>query len=447
MSNLNGPFEHFETVDIMDIIDINQRWQQFNENVNNRIMGMWSYMNYNQFCDKEIISLKNENHELRKELEDTKSEMFCIRLKNEKLKEQLYGDNKSSKKRKHVDLLSDEFKKVKRYKRSKQEEIDIMGMEIFSNLNNINDIINLKTHPKKFDFVGNDKFNKLYNIIPALEELNNIIGMNNVKEKIFRSICYFLHDTNEQSSIKIYSEMNHIMIMGPPGVGKTTIAKIMGNIYLRLGFLENDNFITATRSDLVAKYLGQTAEKTQKVIDTALGGVLFIDEVYSLGNKEGRDSFAKECIDTINLNMSRMDRPWLLIVGGYKEDIEESFLAYNKGLERRFTVKLEIKGYDEIELLEILKSFIKEEKWELEDNAINVNDIKENKENFKYFGGDMRKLFQLAKENYCVRSMKKSLTLNGLHKKLSRDDFKKSMEQMNSNNKKETNTSHLMMYI
>ncbi len=437
MSNFN------ETVDIMDVIDINLRWQQFNESVNNRIMGMWSFMNYNQFCDKELIALKNENTELRKELEDTKSEMFCIRLKNEKLKDQLYGENKSFKKRKQTDLLSDEYKKVKRYKRSKQEEIDSMGMEIFSNLNNINDIINLKNHPKKFDFVGNNKFNKLYNIIPALEELDKIIGMNNVKEKIFRSICYFLHDIKIDG---IINEMNHVMIQGPPGVGKTTIAKIMGNIYLRLGFLENDNFITATRSDLVAKYLGQTADKTQKVIDSALGGVLFIDEVYSLGNKEGRDSFAKECIDTINLNMSRTDRPWLLIVGGYKEDIEESFLAYNKGLERRFTVKLEIKGYDEIELLNILKSFIKEEKWELEDNSINVNDIKENKDNFKYYGGDMRKLFQLAKENYCVRCMKTSLTLDGLHKKLSRDDFKKSIEQMKTN-KKEENTSHLMMYI
>jgi SpoVK/Ycf46/Vps4 family AAA+-type ATPase len=285
------------------------------------------------------------------------------------------------------------------------------------------------------------------NIIDEFDSHHNYLQsmFNNVKEKIFRSICYFLHDIN--GTTKLCNEMNHIMIMGPPGVGKTTVAKIMGNIYLRLGFLENETFITATRSDLVAKYLGQTADKTQKVIDSALGGVLFIDEVYSLGNKEGRDSFAKECIDTINLNMSRTDRPWLLIVGGYKEDIEDSFLSYNKGLERRFTVKLEIKGYDEIELLSILKSFIVQEKWELEDNAINIKDIKDNKDNFKYYGGDMRKVFQLAKENYSVRCMKTSLTLDGLHKKLSRDDFQKSIEQFKSNSKKKDDTSHLMMYI
>jgi SpoVK/Ycf46/Vps4 family AAA+-type ATPase len=145
--------------------------------------------------------------------------------------------------------------------------------------------------------------------------------------------------------------------------------------------------------------------------------------------------------------MSRTDCPWLLIVGGYKEEIEDHFLSVNKGLERRFTVKLEINGYNEKELFEILKSFIKEEEWEIDDNAITVNDIKEHKDKFKYFGGDMRKLFQLAKENYCVRSMKSSLTLDGLHKKLSRNDFQKSIEHFISNIKKEDNTSHLMMYI
>ena len=82
-----------------------------------------------------------------------------------------------------------------------------MMIEIFSNLNNINDIINLKNHPKKFDFITNDKFNKLYNIIPALEELKEIIGMDNVKEKIFRSICYFLHNINDINLSN--NEMNH----------------------------------------------------------------------------------------------------------------------------------------------------------------------------------------------------------------------------------------------
>ena len=195
----------------------------------------------------------------------------------------------------------------------------------------------------------------------------------------------------------------------------------------------------------MAKYLGQTADKTQKVIDGALGGVLFIDEVYSLGNKEQRDSFAKECIDTINLNMSRIDHPWLLIVGGYEEDIKESFLAFNKGLERRFTVKLKIDGYSPEELYTIINSFIKEEGWTMDDDALTVSDIESKKDQFKYYAGDMRKLFQFAKEHYSVRMMKSSLDLNGNNKHLIKDDF---MEALKSFNNKTENDKyyHMGMY-
>jgi SpoVK/Ycf46/Vps4 family AAA+-type ATPase len=421
-------------IDIFDTIDFNINWKNHLDEVNQKLNNMWSFLLYNQFCEKEVIELKNKNKALNHELEDLRyATLMSTGTKND-----------TRKRKRQEDLLKDEFRKVKRYKSLSKEDRETLLKEIFLNLNSIEDIINLKKHPKKFDFISNIKFNKLYNIIPSLEELTNIIGMNNVKDKIFRSICYFLHSIHMDGQTNP-NEMNHIMIMGPPGVGKTTVAQIMGKIYLQLGFLENDNFITATRSDLVAKYLGQTADKTQKVIDSALGGVLFIDEVYSLGSKEGRDSFAKECIDTINLNMSRIDRPWLLIVGGYKEDIEESFLAHNKGLERRFTIKLEIKGYDEKELFDILMSFIKKEKWDIEENAITIKDIKDNIDRFKYFGGDMRKLFQLAKENYCVRIMKMSINLDNCNRKLSKDDFNKSIEQFKPKDKE--NTSHLMMYI
>jgi SpoVK/Ycf46/Vps4 family AAA+-type ATPase len=421
-------------LDFLDKIDIDIHWKRYLEETNTKINNMWNYMVYHNFCEKEIIDLKNENRELRKDNEDMKTEMFRYRSK-----ELLKNNDESSRKRKQINYLSNEYKKIKRYKKLSAEQFEETMKKIFTNLNSIDDIINLKMHPNKFDFISNDKFNKLYNIIKPLEELQKIIGMKNVKEKVFRSICYFLHNNNN------YNEMNHIMIMGPPGVGKTTVAQIMGKIYLELGFLENDKFITATRSDLVAKYLGQTADKTQKVIDSALGGVLFIDEVYSLGNSEGRDSFAKECIDTINLNMSRTDKPWLLIVAGYKEEIENSFLAYNKGLERRFTVKLEINSYNNEELLEILTSFIIDENWKIEANAITIKDI--DIKLFKYFGGDMRKLFQLAKENYCVRSMKTVMKLDEIDKILIRDDFLKAIEYYKNNSKKDENTSHHMMYI
>lgn len=415
-------------------------WNLYLQSLNDNMSNMWNFFVYKDFCDKQVIELKEKIKLLEKEKEDL-GVSLCIN--QFKLNKSTNTDTEpATRKRKATDLLKDEFKKVKRYKSLEPSKLNKLAKEIFSNLNSIDDIIELQYHPNKFDFIGNDKFNKLYNIIPALVELQKIIGMQNVKEQIFRSICYFLYD------FKTTHEMNHIMIMGPPGVGKTTIAKIMGNIYLLLGFLENDKFITATRSDLIAKYLGQTADKTQKVIDSALGGVLFIDEVYSLGNSEKSDSYSKECIDTINHNMSRIDRPWLLIVGGYKEEIQSSFLAFNKGLERRFTVKLEITGYNIKELFSILMSFIKEEKWKIDEDAITEDDIKKHKAKFKFFGGDMRKLFQLAKENYCVRSMKNNITLsitNECPMRLNRDDFLYGLDHFKDAVKEDT--SHYMMYL
>ena len=407
---------------IDDMID--DKWQEHLDTVNGQIHSMWNYLLYNQFCEKQVIELNEKVNKLKRKNSVLEDENSVLIDKIDKMKNKLYGPDKKKAKKKE-DLLKIEFMPVKRYKKSADHIIEKNLLTIYKNLNSIEDIINLKNYPKKFDFVANDKFNRLYNIIPSLEKLNNIIGMKNVKEQIFRSICYFLHQHNN------INEMNHIMIMGPPGVGKTTIAQIMGDIYLQLGFLENDTFITAKRSDLIAKYLGQTADKTQKVIDSVMGGVLFIDEVYSLGNKEQRDSFAKECIDTINLNMSRIDHPWLLIVGGYEEDIKESFLAFNKGLERRFTVKLKIEGYSAEELFNIIKSHIKEDGWTIDDDALTLSDIEERKDQFKYYAGDMRKLFQFAKEHYSVRMMKSSVDLNGNNKHLIRDDFTEALKCFN----------------
>ena len=100
------------------------------------------------------------------------------------------------------------------------------------------------------------------------------------------------------------NEMMHIMITGDPGVGKTTIATLLSKIYLSLGILESDTFISPRRSDLIAEYLGQTAVKTNKLLESAKGGVVFIDEAYSLGDKQGRDSFSRECINAINQFLS-----------------------------------------------------------------------------------------------------------------------------------------------
>ena len=236
----------------------------------------------------------------------------------------------------------------------------------------------------------------LYKLVPSLIELDRMIGMHKIKQDIIDHILFkiqYLDDYNQM--------MMHTVIEGPPGVGKTEVAKIIGKIYLNMGFLSNDIFIKATRSDLIAGYLVQTAIATQRIIDSAKGGILFIDEVYSLGNDDKKDSFSKECIDTINENLTILKTDFICIIAGYKEDIKNCFFAYNKGLERRFPIRFHIENYTANELFLIFKKKVKDGNWELDE--IDDSFFVKNYKNFKFFGGDMEILFNNCKVSHSRR--------------------------------------------
>ena len=141
-----------------------------------------------------------------------------------------------------------------------------------------------------------------------------------------------------------------ICLSGPPGTGKTEVAKIMGKIFSNLGVLKKNTFKKVTREDLVAGYLGQTSLKTKDVIKECIGGVLFIDEAYALGNKEKRDSFSKESIDTICEALSDYKKDFMCIIAGYEQELKDCFFGYNPGLESRFTWKFKIDDYSSKEL-------------------------------------------------------------------------------------------------
>jgi DNA polymerase III delta prime subunit len=174
-------------------------------------------------------------------------------------------------------------------------------------------------------------------------------------------------------------DMIHTIIEGPPGVGKTTLGYIIGEIYANLDIIEqpkqNNNvtsknnqlkFKIVKRADLIAKYLGQTSHRTQQVIDSVLGGVLFIDEAYSLGNNEVDDSYSKECLDTLNQNLSEKKNQFLCIIAGYKDALDKNFFAYNEGLRRRFPFTYTIEEYSPNELKQIFLGMLSETKWGLE---------------------------------------------------------------------------------
>lgn len=238
---------------------------------------------------------------------------------------------------------------------------------------------------------------KLHNIIPAIEKLIAMVGLADVKKEVFKKIVYYVKNSS-------LDEYLHTQISGPPGVGKTEFAKIYADIFVRLGILKTSNFTEIKRDDLVGKYLGQTAPKTRELLEKAMGGVLFLDEAYSLGNEEKRDSFSKEAIDMINVYLSERKHDFMFIIAGYEDDLENCFFGYNKGLKRRFSSAYNIKGYDALELKEIF--LLKVDKKYTVSIALNVLDefFEKNKDCFKYYGGDIEKFYNEIKYSSCFRT-------------------------------------------
>jgi SpoVK/Ycf46/Vps4 family AAA+-type ATPase len=220
-----------------------------------------------------------------------------------------------------------------------------------------------------------------------------MVGLSNIKEEIVNMIIYLLIMKNSDRGLN--SDMLHAVVTGSPGCGKTTFIEIIAKIYTKLGVLAKGHIVKVKRSDLIGKYLGHTAVQTQNKINDAKGGILLIDEAYSLGNPEGRDSFSKECIDTINQALSEDKSEFICIIAGYKDALDSSFFSYNEGLRRRFPFRFDICKYTGEELAQIFMKKIKEYNyWELEFTQEELNKLI--KTNFKYFenqGGDMETLF------------------------------------------------------
>lgn len=265
-------------------------------------------------------------------------------------------------------------------------------------INNISDILNLiETYKLDPDIKYNINMNALHNIKEPLEELNNMIGMKELKNSIVEQILYFVQNLHKNKNT-LCSDFMHTVIYGPPGTGKTEISKIMGKIYSKIGVLTNGTFKKVTRSDLIAGYLGQTSLKTRDVIKEALGGVLFIDEAYSLGNLEKKDSFAKECIDTLCEALSDNKENLMVIIAGYEKELKDCFFNYNQGLDSRFTWRFKMDDYSDEDLYNIFLKKVKDIGWEIENNSeITCDWFKKNKVYFKYYGRDIETVLAKTK--------------------------------------------------
>jgi SpoVK/Ycf46/Vps4 family AAA+-type ATPase len=269
-------------------------------------------------------------------------------------------------------------------------------IHIETEINDISDIIKLtETYKADPSIKYNINMKALHNIKEPLEELNNMIGMKDLKNNIVDQILYFAQELHKDKNST--GDFMHTVIYGPPGTGKTEIAKMMGKIYSKLGILSKGTFKKVTRGDLVAGYLGQTALKTKDVIKEAIGGVLFIDEAYALGNSEKRDSFAKECIDTLCEALSDNKNDLMVIIAGYENELKECFFDYNQGLDSRFTWRFKTDEYNHEDLHKIFIKKVKDISWEIEENSITSEWFRKNKDYFKFFGRDIETILAKTK--------------------------------------------------
>ncbi|WP_270889773.1 AAA family ATPase [Pedococcus sp. 5OH_020] len=202
-----------------------------------------------------------------------------------------------------------------------------------------------------------------------LAELDGLIGLGHVKREIHRQVALLRVDRlRADAGLRSATITRHLVFTGNPGTGKTTVARLVGGIYRALGLLTRGQLVEVDRSELVAGYLGQTATKTADVVASAAGGVLFIDEAYSLTGGQG-DQYGQESVDTLVKEMEDRRDDLVVIVAGYPEPMD-SFISANPGLASRFRTTIEFEDYTDEELVAILVQLAQAADYELLPEAV-----------------------------------------------------------------------------
>ena len=290
--------------------------------------------------------------------------------------------------------------------------------DINISIQTIQDLIKIvDENPLEAEYEYNVDLKALHTIYDELHAINNMVGLNSLKQSIVDQLLYFIQNLHQG----VHGDFKHTVLVGPPGTGKTEIAQLMGQMYSKIGVLKNSVFKKATRADLIAGYLGQTALKTQKVIDGCLGGVLFIDEAYSLGSQS--DTFSKECIDTLCEALSAHKDKLMVVIAGYEAELKDGFFNMNQGLESRFLWRFTMDPYSAKELKEIFLKKVKDNDWFI-DNENEIPDawFEQRKGQFRQFGRDMENLFTYTKIAHRRRIYGKSFEYR---KRISLEDLEK----------------------
>ncbi len=262
----------------------------------------------------------------------------------------------------------------------------------------------------------------------AMDELNNLTGLRSVVNEMMDTVklarYYIEQGENLQSRFS-----SHILFLGNPGTGKTTVARILGKIYSALGILPKGHLVETDRQGLVSGYVGQTAEKTTQKIDESIGGTLFIDEAYTLVKKDSNGDFGKEAIDTLLKRMEDDKGKFIVIAAGYTNEMK-MFIESNPGMQSRFTKIFEFEDYTPDELLEITDMILNKRKFIIDNNTREnlmyyFNEIYRNRD--KNFGNAriVRNMIDTAINNQTLRiaSLKSEDRTDEMKQTITSDDF------------------------
>lgn len=256
------------------------------------------------------------------------------------------------------------------------------------------------------EYTGHDGVSK-DRLLAILGELDSLVGLHQVKA-VVREIFAYLYMQQRRQALRLRSEpvVLHMVFKGNPGTGKTTVARIIAKMFHECGLLQKGHLVEVERADLVGEYIGHTAQKTRDMVKKALGGVLFIDEAYSLA-RGGEKDFGREAIDCLVKSMEDHRNQFIAIIAGYEDEMDW-FLSTNPGLPSRFPIHMTFPNYDLLTLVEIARRTAAGRQYRLSPDAemkmkLHLQRIKQTQEGHFSNARYVRNLIEKSIRQHAVR--------------------------------------------